>query len=272
MSIYVGKCAFFLMCLSMRAGLGINKISYQQKGVDLRLSKDEKVIIIQNRGSQSEDHCGGRPDPQPSSPCTSREPYREDGLVYEAVSDQSLQVSNEPRPLLGNKFADVTVDVKDPTSRILLDGVVTWKPDGISLLDSIIGIINAGIIFGIPAVLRVWKKNADGSRPIAESRDTAQLLSTLGDLFNTAPTDEIHGVDFSFTTTPFHVVDNAPVCGKNSYFLTLDLDTSVIPGTFLTNIIGIAGEPPKLSIDNVRNYSFTALEIGANTTNGCSCQ
>ncbi|MFT8871023.1 MAG: hypothetical protein ABF868_01885 [Sporolactobacillus sp.] len=207
--------------------------------------------------------CNPEPQPEPDDD-------NDAGLVHEVVTDQSLQVSPEPRPLLGNRFAEVCVNVKDTSSRVLLDGVVEWKPDGISLLGSIIGIINAGLIFGIPGVLRVWKRNADGSTPIAESRDTAQLLSTLGDLFNTSPTDEIHGVDFSFVTTPFHVVDNNPSKGANRYFLTLDLDTSVIPGSFLTNIIGLAGEPPKLSIDNVRNYSLTALEIGANPDNGCS--
>ncbi|MCI1859683.1 MAG: hypothetical protein LKI94_08115 [Sporolactobacillus sp.] len=233
------------------------------------MGKKEKVIVVKGYVPEQEDP-KDKPADRPVSvdPCKKHR-VSEDGLVYEAVTDQSLFCEQDPRPLLSNRFAELSVDVKDPSSRVLLEGVVEWKPDSLSLLGGVIGIINAGIILGIPAVIRVWKKNANGSKPIAESRDAAQLFAVLGDILNTDPTDEIRAVDFAYTSTPFHAVDNNPDCGKNKYFLTIDLDTSIIPGTFLTNIIGLVGEPPKLSSDNVRNYSFTALEIGANPDKSC---
>ncbi|WP_262392592.1 hypothetical protein [Sporolactobacillus inulinus] len=55
------------------------------------------------------------------------------------------------------------------------------------------------------------------------------IFSTIGDLLNTTPDDEIHFIAFGFVTTPIHAVDADPVCGKNHYFPMIDLDTSVIP-------------------------------------------
>lgn len=233
----------------------------------------EKVIIVEHRSAYRSDQSGEessrtdnkKPQPDPCENTTAEN----NGLLNDLVVDQCPPVSTEPRLKKSNKFAELTVNVDHPKSRVLLDGTVVWKPEGISLLESIIGIINAGIIFGIPAVLRVWKDDENGCKVIGESRDTSQLLSTIGDLLNTAPTDEINFVDFAFVTTPFHAVDTDPASGKNHYFLTIDLDTSVIPGSFLTNIIGLSSAPPQLTTDDVRHYSFSALEIGESPKEKC---
>jgi len=198
------------------------------------------------------------------SKCKGGNDSNHSGLLNDFASDQLASNSDSPRPKISNKFAEVSVNVQDPCARVVLDGTVTWKPESISLVESIIGIINAGIIFGIPAVVRVWKKNDNGRKVIGESRDASQLLSTIGDLFNTTPDDEIGFVDFAFSTTPIHAVDAKPTCGKNQYFLTIDLDTSVIPGSFLTNILGVSAAPPQLTKDDVRNFSFNAMEISEN--------
>jgi hypothetical protein len=171
----------------------------------------------------------------------------------------------------------VKINVNDEDNEVLLQGTVEWDPDDIglllALLVAIIGVITGGILGGTPAVLplsvqatfRVWKSEDDKKHngpvlPIFETTDTASVggLSII-------PLALVFGP----TTTSFHFVDDKPSCGKNRYYLTMEVSTlasGTVPtattGGLLLDILDILF-PDGIIGFTTDTHVLTAMEIAS---------
>jgi hypothetical protein len=168
---------------------------------------------------------------------------KEEDTVIEFDFSQSTPTTgtliNGTAGLLGSAIPEntilldqVKVNVNDEDNEVLIQGTVEWDPDDVSLLLALLVLIITiitGALGGAPAVLplsvqatfRVWKSEEDKKNngpflPIFETTDTASIggLSIIP-----------LAIVFGPTTTSFHFVDDKPSCGKNRYYLTMEVST-----------------------------------------------
>jgi hypothetical protein len=133
----------------------------------------------------------------------------------------------------------VKINVNDEDNKVLLQGTVEWTPDDITLFDLIAAIIaslTAGVVLplSVQATFRVFRSEDHHNHgplvPIFETTDTGALggLQLL----------PIPTLIFGPTTTSFHFVDKNPSCGKNRYYLTMEVSTLAAGDAGLEGVLG----------------------------------
>lgn len=183
---------------------------------------------------------------------------KERGLLTELEVDQApYPVPFTGVPSLGNQFTELDVCTDDCDYRVVLDLTVEWLPTPLTVTAAILALLTTGITVGVPAQFRIWRRSSEGTVLISEKTDTSPIFAlaippVAGSLIN-----------FANTTTTIHAVDPDPTVGKNEYFATIEFDTSVVPATILTGLLG-AGVVLSLTPANIVSYTFTAEEIEAN--------
>jgi hypothetical protein len=161
-------------------------------------------------------------------------------------------------PALGNQFTSVRVCTDDRDDRVALNVTVEWVPDSLTVTDALIALLTTGIILGVPAVFRIWRRSSEGTVLVSEKTDTSPIFALAIPLVVGEP------IVFANTTTTIHAVDTDPDKGKNEYFITIELDQTVIPDDILSGLLGIPGALPALDPSNVVSYTFSASEIEDN--------
>lgn len=123
----------------------------------------------------------------------------------------------------------VKINVNDEDNEVLLQGTVEWTPDELTLFAALAVIIALDITLplSVQATFRVFrseeeKHNGGPFVPIFETTDTSSIaaLEIL-----------LPAIVFGTTTTSFHFVDKNPSCGKNRYYLTMEVSVGAA-GTF----------------------------------------
>ncbi|RAS86412.1 hypothetical protein [Priestia endophytica] len=165
----------------------------------------------------------------------------------------------------------VKVHVKDEDNQVLIQGTVEWDPDDVSvllaLILAIIAVLTTGsVVFplSVQATFRVWKSEDDKKHngpilPIFETTDTASIGGIALPL----------AIVFGPTTTSFHFVDDKPSCGKNRYYLTMEVSTlasgSVPALAPLTGILDILESlfPGGVIPFTTDTHVLTAMEIAS---------
>ncbi|MGQ3381495.1 hypothetical protein ACT6P6_26000 [Priestia endophytica] len=133
----------------------------------------------------------------------------------------------------------VKINVNDEDNEVLIQGTVEWDPNDVSVLLALILAILAVIATGslvlplsVQATFRVWKSEDDKHNglvlPIFETTDTSSIAGIALPL----------ALVFGPTTTSFHFVDDKPSCGKNRYYLTMEVST-LASGS----VTGLTGTP-----------------------------
>lgn len=165
-------------------------------------------------------------------------------------------------PTIDN-LVSVQIDVEDDCSKVLLEGTVEWDPDAISIVGAVLAFLLTGTV-GIPlsvtGTFRIWR-STDHCTPVAifETSDNSPVsaLNIIGLL----ATPTLLSLPFSTTTTSFHYVDENPSCGKNRYFVTLDLSLTDDPTVTIAGVTGLLSSfLPQLNA-TVETKVLTAIEI-----------
>jgi hypothetical protein len=161
----------------------------------------------------------------------------------------------------------VKVHVNDEDNDVLIQATVEWTPDDLdlfALLFVILLLTDLTVPLSVQATFRVFRSEDHHNNgplvPIFETTDTAplagiELLALLTSLI------------FGTTTTSFHFVDKDPSCGKNRYYLTMEVSvfaagtftpgggvlTPIIDLLFPDGIIGFATDTHVLTAMEITN-------------------